>query len=69
MTEDLNGTENVQAAEYMAELAVGGPEQCDHVEGFVPALPSGMEERIVANGHAAMNGKGEYGSHDVEPGD
>ena len=62
MTEDLNETENVQAAEYMAELAVWARKNnAINVEGYVPTLPPGMDERVVANGHATMNGHSKTG--------
>ena len=62
ITEDLNETENVEAAEYMAELAVWARKNnAINVEGYVPALPPGMDERVATNGHVGTNGHGTYG--------
>jgi len=64
MHEDLNETFNEQAATKLASLAFWAQKHnAINVDGFQPALPPGMTERVDPNSNELMNGHGIVGTH------
>ena len=63
MTEDVNVIEeNHPAAEYLARLAIWAREtNAMNADGYQPALPPGMTERVNVNGSSSMTMSGSGG--------
>ncbi len=63
MHEDLNQTVDMEAADKLARLALWAQKHnAINVDGFEPALPPGMTERVDPNSNGHMNGYQTKGS-------